>query len=382
MTKVVLLIRNVAGDGYGGGEIYQIRLANKLVKEGFSPVIVTNSKKLLDVAKSNRIRTLESPYLKQQNWSGWRNILLPIYSVMIFRLSRWYKKVFSYYKPEIINIESRDDYLAATRVAKRLGIRVIWTDHADFLNWVLWNVNARFKNLIGKRIIKLSKDAERVIFVSKNVEEETKKMISPKKLCNAVVIQNGVEDRKKEYDNIKEKSDSFVFIGRVVEEKGIRELVEAFNKVNKKFQKAELNIYGDGEIEKYKQKYGNYNNVHFYGRTNEVLRVLAENEAFVLPSFQEGLSLALLEAAMMKKKIIVTDVGGNTEVVEDMKTGLVVPKGNTEKLAEAMERMLSHKKEAEKMAENARRRYEERFDFDKIFVEKMLPLYNKEKEKK
>ena len=207
-------------------------------------------------------------------------------------------------------------------------------------------------------------------------------MISPKKLCNTVVIQNGVEDRKKEYDNIKEKSDSFVFIGRVVEEKGIQELIEAFSKVNKKFQKAELNIYGDGEIEIFRQRYSSCNNVHFCGKTDEVLKVMAQNEVFVLPSYQEGLSLALLDAAMMKKKIIVTDVGGNTEVVENMKTGLVVPKGNIEKLVEAMEWMLGHKKEAEKMAENARKRYEERFDFDKIFVEKMLPLYNKEKEEK
>lgn len=381
MAKVVLLIRNIAGDGYGGGEIYQVRLANKLAQEGFSPIIVTNSKKLLEVAKGNNIKTLKPPYLKQQNWSGWRNILLPIYGVFIFHLSKWYKKIFRYYEPEIINIESRDDYLAATKVAKKLGIRVIWTDHADFLNWTLWNVNIRFKNVIGKRIIKLSRDAERVIFVSERVEEKTKKMIYPEKISNAVIIQNGVEDRKKEFDNIEEKSDSFVFIGRVVDEKGIRELIEAFNEVNKKYRKAELNIYGDGEIERYKQKFDNRDNVHFYGRTDEALKMMAQNEVFVLPSYQEGLSLALLDAAMMKKKIIVTDVGGNTEVVENMKTGLVVPKGNTKKLVEAMDWMLGHKKEAEKMAENARKRYEERFDFDRIFVEKMLPLYNKGKEK-
>ena len=103
---------------------------------------------------------------------------------------------------------------------------------------------------------------------------------------------------------------------------------------------------------------------------------------FVLPSYREGLSLSLLDAAMMRKKIIASDIGGNPEVVINGKTGLLVSAKNAQRLAEAMIWMLENKKEATEMAKNARQFYEKNFDFEKIFKEKMLPLYNKEKEKK
>ncbi len=84
----------------------------------------------------------------------------------------------------------------------------------------------------------------------------------------------------------------------------------------------------------------------------------------------------------MGKRIIASNVDGNPEVVVDKETGLLVPARNASKLAEAMIWMLENRKEAGKMARNARKRYEEHFDFDKIFEEKMLPLYNSRKEKK
>ena len=146
--------------------------------------------------------------------------------------------------------------------------------------------------------------------------------------------------------------------------------------VNEKYADATLNIYGDGEdLEKYKELASKNKKIHFYGRTDQPLKAMAENEIFVLPSYREGLSLSLLDAAMMGKKIIASDVDGNPEVVIDKKTGLLVPVKNVERLAEAMVWILEHQKEAGTMAKNARKKYEEEFDFEKIFKEKMLPLY-------
>ena len=84
----------------------------------------------------------------------------------------------------------------------------------------------------------------------------------------------------------------------------------------------------------------------------------------------------------MKKKIIASDVDGNPEVVVNGETGLLVPAKNAKKLAEAMIWMIKHKKESEEMAENVRKKYEKEFDFEKIFEEKMLALYNSRKEEK
>ena len=367
---------------FGGGEIYQLELAEELKKAGFSPVVVTNSRELLDRAKKSGFKTLVPPYSERQNWSGWRNVLLPKYFVFQKRLERWYKKEIEKFKPVVVNIQSRDDMIAGTLAAKKHGVKVLWTDHADFKNWVLWNVNSRFKNAIGKKIIELSSDTDKVIFVSERIEEETRKLIAPKKLQNSVVICNGVEDELDKYRVVNAEPMSFVFIGRVVREKGMEELIDAFREVITKYPEATLNIYGDGDISYFKELGLGCKNICFKGVTKEPLRALAENQVFVLPSHMEGLSLSLLDAAMMGKKIIATDVGGNNEVIKDKETGLIVPAKNADKLAEAMIWMLENKKEAEKMAKNARKRYEENFDFDKIFEEKMLPLYNRGKEKK
>lgn len=373
--KTVFLIRNVASNCFGGGEIYQLKLADKMKKTGFDPVIVTNSQKLIELAKSSGFNVLVPPYIKRQNWSGWRNILLPIYFFNILKLKRWYKKEFLQFNPGIINIQSRDDFLAATLAAKRGKQKIIWTDHADFKNWVLKNVNVRFKNIIGKKIIKYSKYVDKVIFVSENVKKETEDMIWPLRINNSIVIENGVNDEYNKFDGIKRKKQSFIFLGRVTEDKGIRELLLAFNKVNKKYKKAVLDIYGDGDFAKFANLIENRNNVIFHGSTDAPLESLAKSEIFVLPSHMEGLSLALIEAAMMKKVIIATRVGGNGEVIIDGENGILVPVEDKNVLAEAMLEVLSNPGLANKFANKARLRYEAKYDLDKIFTEKILPLY-------
>ena len=378
--KVVFLVRNVSKEKFGGGEVYQLLLADRLRKSGFAPIIVTNSFKLVKKAKEEKIKVLIPPYINNQNWSGRKNILLPVYWLKQKRLKNWYKAMFLEYKPDVVNLQSRDDLIAGTIAAKGRGIRVLWTDHADFKNWVLWNVNKPFKNTIGKRIIKLSDMAEKVIFIGENIYKDTEKLIRPKTIKHAGVINNGVFDKARDYSSASCKSGSFVFMGRVVEEKGINELMDAFSKVRETHPQTELNIYGDGD-EGLINKYKNTKGVFFHGRTEEPLKALAENDIFVLPSYYEGLSLSLLDAMMMKKKIIVTDIEGNREVIRDGDNGRLVAARDHKALAETMSWVLEHKKEVEKMAANARKLYEKDYDFEKIFEEKMLPLYNNVKEK-
>ena len=375
-NKRVFLIRNVASVMYGGGETYQIELGLLLRKNGFEPYIVTASCGLLKEAKKKRIKTIKSPYLNRQNWSGWRNILFLIYFLKIMGLRKWYKKIFREYRPDVINIQSRDDWIAATPVAKKMGIRVLWTDHMDFRSWVLTNVNVFYKNWIGKWVLRCAKKADRIIMISDYERKDFEKIVESKGFSNVLTIKNGVEDKRQEYESTKCRKNSICYVGRVVDYKGIMELIRAFSKVSANHPDVVLNVYGDGEdLEKYKSLVRDDKRICFHGRTDEPLRALAENEIFVLPSYREGLSLSLLDAAMMGKKIIASDVDGNPEVIEDGKTGLLVPAKNAKKLAEAMIWMLEHKKEADKMAKNARKKYEKEFDFDKIFEEKMLPLY-------
>ena len=371
----MLLIRNVAPEKYGGGETYQLMLAEKMKKYGMTVCVVTSSKGLINEAKKRDIEVIRAPYLERQNWSGWRNILFPIYYARIKGLRKWYKEVFKQFEPEIVNIQSRDDWIAATGVAKKMGIKVLWTDHMDFRSWVLTNVNVWYKNWIGKWILRCTKEADKIIMINDFERKSFEKTVSPRAYDNVITIKNGVEDEYREYRHIKCKENSICYVGRIVEYKGIGELIEAFGVVSKKYPGTKLDIYGDGEdVAKYKKLAESNSDIKFCGITDKPLKVLAENDIFVLPSYREGLSLSLLDAAMMGKKIIASDVDGNPEIVIDKKTGLLAPAKNEKKLAEAMLYMIENKNQAEKMAVNARRYYEQNYNFERIFKEEILPL--------
>ncbi|MBQ6461364.1 glycosyltransferase family 4 protein [Candidatus Saccharibacteria bacterium] len=378
MKKVVFLIRNVAPEKYGGGETYQLELAKILKKNGFTPIIITASKKLIIESKKRKIMIISAPYLKMQNFSGLRNLLLPIYYIWQLRLYFWYRKQILKYNPEVMNIQSRDEWIAATTAGKKFGVKVLWTDHIDFRTWVFTNVCKKYKNQIGKWILRCAKKADKIIMISDYERENLRKTIGREKLPNVITIKNGLND---EYVRHKPKEKSFCFLGRVVDYKGINELLKAFLIVLKSEPEATLNIYGEGEeLKKIQIEAKDVKQIHCFGYTDEPLKKMLENEIFVLPSYYEGLSLSLIAATMMKKRIIATNVDGNPEVVKNMVTGILVPAKNVKKLAEAMLWMLENPKKADKMAELARYKYEREFDFEKIFAEKMLSLYNREKE--
>ncbi|MBR5389230.1 glycosyltransferase family 4 protein [Candidatus Saccharibacteria bacterium] len=375
MQKKVFLIRNVAPNKFGGGEVYQLELAKELKAHGFLPYIITNSEELLKRAKSLGIETFTPPYIKTQNWSGAKNFLLPFYWLNINVQKRWYSGLFQAERPAIVNIQSRDDWISATMAANKLKVRTIWTDHADFRNWVLWNVDKKFKNSIGKKIVSLMPTVGKIVLISRYEKQWLQDILS-KLPNNITIIRNGVLDKREQYNGSKAPKNSFVYVGRITQEKGVSELIDAFNIVSVKYPSITLNIYGDGpDLESYKKASGSNKRIVFHGCTDEPLKAIAGNEFFILPSHREGLSLSLLDAAMMQKAIIATNVGAASEVIDDRKTGLLINPNSTEDLAEAMAKVIDDRSLSITMAKNARRRYEQEFNFEQIFEKEMLPLY-------
>lgn len=379
MKPIVFLIRNISPESYGGGESYQIELAKILKKKGYRPIIFTASKKLLKNAKDEKIETVRAPYLKMQNWSSWRNLLLPIYYVWQIKLKKWYKGQIKKYNPVLLNIQSRDELIGATLAGVKCKKRVIWTDHADFRTWSLVNVNVKVKNQIGKWILRCGEKVYRIILINDYEREFFEKLVYPRTFSNLEVIKNGVLDEYEKYEENKPRSQSFCFVGRIVEDKGIKELLLAFTKVLEEYPNSQLNLYGEGEdFEKFKLLVKNEQRITFYGYVKDSLKALSENDIFILPSYHEGLSLSLLEAAMMKKKIIASDIAGNKEVIQNKKSGILVSAKKPQSLAEAMIYMLKNRNDADRMAENVRNYYEQNFDLERIFDDKMNVLYRVE----
>lgn len=100
--------------------------------------------------------------------------------------------------------------------------------------------------------------------------------------------------------------------------------------------------------------------------TDQPLAKVAAAEIFVLPSYIEGLSLALIDATMLKKAIITTNIDGNPEVVQDSLNGLLVPAKDQQALARAMNKLLENPALVQVFARASREKYLRDFDFSKL----------------
>lgn len=370
--KKIILIRNTSPCNFGGGEKYQTLLANELRKSKVQTIILTSSKKLILDSQKQGIPVSAAPYLALQNWSGWRNLLLPFYIVWQVYLYFWYRRFFKKHRPSVINIQSRDDWIAATLAGKSLKIKVFWTDHMDFRSWVFQNIHHPFKNFIGKYLLHLIKYVDKIIAIS-DFEAEFIKKILPKNHQNKLmIIKNGAIDRFPEFKNIKPKIGQICYLGRLEDYKGIKELIKAYTKIAPKFPSSSLEIYGQGTLANYCSQQAS-SQIHFHGFTDRPLKVLAESEIFILPSHREGLSLTLLDAVMMSKVIIATNIDGNPEVI-DSKTGILIPAKNWQAIADALSKLLNDHRLAKQLSKNARIHYLDKFNFSKIVKEQFLPL--------
>jgi glycosyltransferase involved in cell wall biosynthesis len=143
---------------------------------------------------------------------------------------------------------------------------------------------------------------------------------------------------------------SLVFCGRVGERKGAFDLITAFAQLSEQQRKsAQLILAGDGEIEKARQLAAQFNiaeQVSFLGWINTQQRdkILSQADVFILPSYNEGLPMAILEAMGWGLPIISTPVGGIPELVVNNQNGLLVTPGNIQELSKAIELLITNEK--------------------------------------
>jgi glycosyltransferase involved in cell wall biosynthesis len=171
-----------------------------------------------------------------------------------------------------------------------------------------------------------------------------------------------------------------VTVGRLVEQKGHRYLIDASVPVFSLWPEIQLLIIGDGELrevlERQAEQLGLAEHCHFLGIREDVPHLLSAADLFVLPSLWEGLSLALLEAMAAARPIVATDVSGTAQAMIPGQTGLLVPPGDSQALAGAMVQLLSDPAQAQAMGQAARQRAERAFSAQKQATEH-LALYRR-----
>lgn len=159
----------------------------------------------------------------------------------------------------------------------------------------------------------------------------------------------------------------FIFIGRIVKDKGITELAQAMKRLSADYQNVKLLLVGDWEL-----KYGSVApdcvsflkespHVVSVGFVKDVRPYLAISHVMVHPSYREGFPNVVLQAGAMELPCIVTDIEGSNEIIEDGYNGRIVPSRDTEQLYQMMAWFLNHPTEIETMGIHARSRVERDF---------------------
>jgi len=338
------LLQSLQNDGH---EIYAVasrdEYTEKLINEGFNFEAID-----LNNNATNPLKDLETIYT--------------YYTI--------YKKI----NPDVICHNAIKPNIYGTIAAGILNIPVI--NNISGLGTLF--IKKSFSTIIAKLLYRISQKRASKVFFQNDDDFQlfiNNNLVSKEK-CQ-VIPGSGV-DTSRFIPNDDPKEDSvfqFLFIGRLIYDKGIREYIEAVKLLKNKFPNAVFNILGplyennstaisketlDAWIED--------EGIIYLGQTDSVENVIGLVDCVVLPSYREGLSKVLIEASSMGLPIVTTNVPGCRDVVIDNETGFLCEVNNSRDLADKMGKVLLMSIEDRKeMGLKARKRAIAIFD-EKIII--------------
>lgn len=224
-----------------------------------------------------------------------------------------------------------------------------------------FNNRFSFQYVFLKPVIKkVWSEAGAVVANSEGLKELALKTSHDQKIS---VIHNGIDISEFKPDLTKadkNKEFSIICVSRLIERKGIRFLIEAIGKL--KDRDIKLTLVGEGNQEKELKELavnlGISDRVDFKGYMNHdsIAELYKNSDVFVLPSLNEGMSNALLEAMASGLPVIVTDTGGTAELVDG--NGVIVPMGDLEAIVEAISGLFNNPEMCQQMSIKSRRNAE------------------------
>lgn len=217
--------------------------------------------------------------------------------------------------------------------------------------------------------------ADKVIFLN---PDDPKDLLIKNKIKNVnCTVLGGIGLNLKDYEFTQidlQQPIKFIFIARLLKEKGIFEFVEAAKIVKQKYPQTIFTVLGSidsqslGAMKQHQlDELIASNLIEYPGHVNNVNEWIAKSHVFVLPSFyREGVPRSTQEAMAVGRAIITTDVPGCRETVIDGKNGFIVPKWNPQALAAKMIYFIENPEQIQAMGEESYKIAQEKFDARKV----------------
>lgn len=230
----------------------------------------------------------------------------------------------------------------------------------------------KVSKIIKKFITKTFNIADLVIVLSPSWKKYISEKISDSKILildNPIVI--------KDIQNTSNKIINVLFMGRLGARKGTYDIIESGKYIKNK--DVIINLYGDGNIEEFKRLITKNDlqdkiKVNGWVSGDKKEEVFKSSDILILPSYNEGLPISILEAIAYGMPIISTPVGGIPEAVEDCVNGFLIQPGDFKALAEKIDILANDRQLREKMGYESYRIAKERFDI-KIIMKQLKNIY-------
>lgn len=355
-----------------------------------------------------------------ENKNGYPSISIPLLLSSHPKSTDYYQRNAAYILKELIPAEPNEELIfhlnftsgnSLVRYLKKLfKCRIVLTLHYANWNFDLLGNEKKLKRVLFEPKNRLT-DAEKktrkeyqddqkmirqchkVVFVARHSLEAFSKYA---KIDHAQVINNGVKDaftalseewkkgiRKKYF--IDPQARIILFVGRLDEGKGTEPLLKSFKNVLDKHPDALLVVVGDGNFSELLKEAGNcWTRIVFTGRlgTKQLYEFYQIADLGVVCSVHEAFGYVAVEMMMHRVPVIVSDVGGLSEIVEHAVSGLKIPvltrKGNrmpdTRKLTGAISYLLENRNVAAALGTAGREKYLEKYELS-VFRDKIIALY-------
>ena len=373
MRKTVFIYSANYLPNIGGVEKYTHFLANQLQSMGYNAVIVTNN-----------VFSLESI---EETATGVKIYRLPCYPLIGGRFPLPKKDTkFRRLLNEImrsstnfvvINTRFYPHTFLGVRHAEAAGIRPIVIDHGSayltFGNPAIDVAVKAYEHAITAKLKRHDVDFY-------GVSEASVEWLKTFGIEGLGVINNSIDAdeylaqaSERNFKSELENKDCFLvsFTGRLIPEKGVRNLLEAARLLSDDLQ-IQIALAGDGPL---KQELADRNpgNMHLLGRldANDIAALLKQSNCFCLPTRSEGFSTSLLEAAACYTTPVITNVGGVPEMIPSPDYGVILKSQNTHEIADAIRQLKADPAHNATLASNIGKRVRERFSW-KATAEKII----------
>ena len=308
-------------------------------------------------------------------------------------------KLFKNEKPEIVHTHTPKAGTVGMLAAKLAGVPHRIHTVAGMPLLVAKGKKRKLLNAVEKqtyawatKVYPNSKGLEKIILENKFTTRDKLKVIGcgssngiDTETFNPSLVSEEKKANIREELNIKDTDFVFLFIGRLVTDKGVNELVKAFEMLNKQYNDIHLVLVGkyENELDPLSDTTNflieNTPSIHAVGYKRNVIDYFGMANVLAFPSYREGFPNVVMQAAAMQLSTIATDINGCNEIITNGDNGWIIPVKNTEALKERMNWSYKNQEKSRVMGLNSRQIMKKKFErkeFWKLLLEEYKSLKN------